>query len=295
MSDPSSLSLQVPATPSAAPATDARPPSSGRWQALLREPLLHFIALGALVFGADQLLLGGRDDGQTIVVSAAVRQEAQDLFASGFKRTPTEQDMKVLLDRWVDNEVLYREGLALGLDRGDANIRERVIFKALSVTQAGIGLPKIDEPGLRAWFEAHRERYDTPDRFDFYEAAVAGQPSAEALAAFAQALNGQGQSDMDSSLRVFRDRPRGNLVQAYGADFTQRLAGLAPGSWQVLASQDGPRVVRLEARKPGAQADFEALKEQVYQHWKDDTLAQLTTQAIREMGRKYTVRDEAVH
>ncbi len=54
---------------------------------------------------------------------------------------------------WLDNEVLYREGLALQLDKGDTAIRERVIFKALSVIDASVKLPPVDESTLREWFE----------------------------------------------------------------------------------------------------------------------------------------------
>jgi hypothetical protein len=272
--------------------TNASPsPRSSLLQQALREPLLHFLLLGAVVFGIDHTLALNRGDSQTITVEPAVRAEAHSIFVAGRKREPTAQEMQTLLDRWIDNEVLYREGLALGLDRGDASIRERVIFKALSVAQAGISLPPIDEAGLKTWFEARRERYDTPDRFDFYEAVPHGAPSAESLKVFTAALNGQAQSEIDSSLRVFKDRPRDNLVQSYGPEFADRLARLTPGHWELLPSNEGPRLVRLEALKPGAQADYAAIRETVYQNWKDDTLAQRTTQAIREMGRKYTVRN----
>ena len=258
------------------------------------EPLLHFFVLGALIFVADHLLDQGRDDAQTIVVSAAVSKEAREVFAAGMKREPTAADLKILLDRWVDNEVLYREGLALGLDRGDSSIRERVIFKALSITRTGLSLPKIDEAGLRAWFDARRDRYQSPARFDFLEAVVVGDASPAVLTAFAAALNGKGESSTESSLRVFKDRPRPNLVDSYGAEFTEAIEKLAPGRWQPLPSKEGLRLIRLEAIKPGTAVSFEDTKDAIYQDWKDDTMAELTTKAVREMGRKYQVRlDEA--
>jgi hypothetical protein len=208
------------------------------------------------------------------------------------KREPSPADMKVLLNRWIDNEVLYREGLALGLDKGDTSIRERVIFKALSVTQAGLALPKIDEAGLRAWFGTRRSRYDIAPRFNFQEAVVSGEQSPESLRKFAAALNGQGQSDAQSSLRIFKDRPRDNIVQSYGAPFTEALEAQPPNTWAVHASSDGPRVIRLESITPGQVTDFEAVKDRVYQDWKDDTASQLTTQSVREMARKYRIRGD---
>ena len=255
-----------------------------------REPLLHFLLLGLVLFGADHVLNARRADPQVITVGADVESEVREIFVAGMKREPTPGDMKKLTDRWVDNEILYREGLALGLDRGDSTIRERVIFKAMSITRGGLNLPKIEEATLRAWFEARHERYDMPARYDFMEAVVIGDSTPEALQTFAVALNGKGQSDTQSDLRVFKDRPHANLVESYGAEFATALAGLTPGEWHAVPSASGLRLVRLEALKPGTVAKFEDMSDVVLQDWKDDTMAQLITDSVREMGKKYTIR-----
>ena len=287
--------MNMPPENTAIPAAQAMPQAPASmlaWRHLAREPLLHFLLLGALIFGADRLIAAQRGDPQTIVVSADVRKESAEIFKSGMKRDPSPADLKVLVDRWVDNEVLYREGLALGLDRGDSSLRERVIFKALSLTQSGLNLPKIERDGLRQWFEARHARYDAPVRVDFMEAVVNIERSAESLKPFVEALNGRGKSEVESSLRVFKDRPRGNLVQGYGEAFTAALEQATPGEWQALASADGLRVVRLVQLTAGEPARFEAIEEAVYRDWKDDTMAELTTRAVREMGKKFRVQDE---
>ena len=257
-----------------------------------REPLVHFLLLGAVIFGVDHLLDARREDPQTIVISTAVQKESRDIFAAGMQRQPSASDMKKLLDRWTDNEILYREGLALGLDRGDPTIRERVIFKALSVMQSGLVLPKIDEPGLKAWFDTRHARYDAPARYDFMEAVVVGDSTPESVQAFVAALNANARNETESDLRSFKDRPRGNLEQSYGADFTRAMDEAPVDKWQAVPSIAGLRVVRLEARKPPVPAQFEAVKAQVWQDWRDDSTAELTTRAVREAGKKYAVRIE---
>ena len=286
-----SANFADPAESAARPAP-FRPALALPWRRLAREPLLHFLVLGMLVFGADRLINAQRGDQQTIVVKADVRKESAETFKSGMKRDPGPADLKIMVDRWVDNEVLYREGLALGLDRGDSGIRERVIFKALSLTQSGLNLPKIDQNGLRQWFEARHARYDTPARVDFMEAVVSVERSAEVLKPFVEALNGRGKSEVESSLRVFKDRPHGNLVQGYGEAFATALEQATAGEWQALASADGLRVVRLTQLTAGVPARFEVIEEAVYRDWKDDTMAELTTRAVREMGKKFRVVDE---
>ena len=259
-------------------------------QSVLREPLLHFIVFGALVFGADHLLTAKRDSPNVIVMDAAVDEEARSIFRSAMSREPTPEDMKILRQRWLDNEVLYREGLALRVDQGDTTIRERVIFKALSLMEANLSLPQVDEGGLRAWFEQHRADYDEPQRFDFLEAVpLANAADADAVK-FAAALNGDAAPGGQSGLRVFKGRPRGNLVASYGEPFAVALESATTGRWQVLPGADGPRVVRLDAIAPGNKVSFEAVQARVYQDWKDASMQQVRTSALHELSRKYTVR-----
>ena len=259
----------------------------------LREPLLHFVLLGALLFGIDHVIAGREDDPHSIVMDESVDAEARRLFAASRGREPNAQELQALRERWLDNEVLYREGLALRVDQGDNAIRERVIFKALGVVDAGLPAPKIDEAGLRAWFEARRARYDEPERFDFQEAVTAGDASEAAVRAFVAALNAGTPGDAQAGLRVFKGRPRENLVQSYGAEFAQALAKLPPGAWHALPTRDGLRAIRLEAITPGKPADFEALHAMLLQDWTDATQAERRTAAVRALAAKYTVKTVA--
>lgn len=257
---------------------------------LVREPLFHFLLAGFLLFLADSIIVKYKDSSRIIIIPKTVKAEAHDLFVSKMIREPSEKEWKQILERWVDNEVLYREGMALGLDKGDQNIRERIIFKALSVTQASLNLPTPSTEQLESWFQTHADRYTQDDRFNFSEAVVVGTPSAEQLNQFARALNGKGKSELESSLRIFKDRPRKNLIEAYGEKFTTELTVLQPGVWSVLYSRSGPQLVYLERIDKGESQKFSDISERVLVDWQQETMAQLTTEAIREMGKKYKVK-----
>jgi hypothetical protein len=262
-------------------------------QRAVREPLIHFFILGVLIFAVDHLLVSERGDPQEIVITKETYAEARSAFVGGMKREPTAAEMKVLTDRWLDNEILYREGIALGMDKGDPAMKDRLIFKVLTAAQAGLALPKIDDAGLRAWFESRRDRYDLPARFSFEEAVLAaGDATPEKLQKFVTALNSQQAPELEGSLRIFTDRPRPNLVQSYGAPFADALEKQSIGSWAVLQSQEGARAIRLTALTPGRAASYDEMKERVYTEWKEFTSSQLTKTAIREMAKKYRVRDE---
>lgn len=277
---------------SAAPvATRSRAPSS--WPLWLYDPLLHFVVLGGLLFAVDYLVAGRTDEPRTIQVDAAVDKQAIEVFRASRNRAPNPQELHALRRVWLDNEVLYREGLAMELDKGDTAIRERVIFKALSVIDASTKLPSYDDKVLRQWFEENRVRYDEPARYNFREAVLAGDSSESAIRAFAAALNGGKPDQEQAGLRVFKGRPHENLVISYGADFAKSLEASVPGEWRVLSSREGWRVMQLESVTAPKPVDFMAIRGVVLQDWTDATLSAQRSAAVTALTKKYRVKVES--
>jgi hypothetical protein len=254
-----------------------------------REPLLHFVLLGAVLFAIDHVVVGRADDPRRIVVGPEVDAEARQTFFAAARREPTAAELAALRRAWLDNEVLYREGLAMQVDKGDPAIRERVIFKALSVVDANVRLPVPDESTLRTYFEKHRARYDEPARYDFHEAMLAGTADESAIRAFVTDLNAGTTGDAEAGLRIFRGRPEASLAQAYGAGFPGELAAATPGEWRALRTRDGWRAIRVDAIAPSRPADFATLRGVVHQDWKDAAAAEQRTAAVRALAGKYRV------
>jgi hypothetical protein len=264
--------------------------SPGRWLGWLREPLLHFALIGVALFLADHVLLIDKSDPRTIVIGPEVDQDARQVFKNSRGQDPTPEQLSALRQVWLDNEVLYREGLALRVDQGDTTIRDRVIFKALNVVESNLRLPSADLKTLRAWFDAHREKYDEPPRFDFQEAVLSGESSEASVRAFVGELNRGAGGEVKAALRVFKGRPYQNLVQSYGPEFAHTMEALQPGEWHGFQTREGWRAMRLEAMVPGRPANFEALIGVVTQDWTDATMSEIRTKAVRELAKKYKVR-----
>ena len=143
---------------------------------------------------------------------------------------------------------------------------------------------------MRAWFESHRAKYDDPARYDFQEAVLAGDNSESGVRAFVLALNAGTPGDAKAGLRVYKGRPRENLVQGYGEAFAQALEQAPPGTWRALQTKDGWRAMRLDAVSTPKPASFEALRGIVLQDWTDATLAEQRSAAVRVLTSKYRVR-----
>ena len=261
-----------------------------RW---LREPLLHFIILGGVLFAADHFIVSRNDDPRVIVIDADVDARAREVFKQARGHDPSADELYALRRVFIENEVLYREGLSLQLDKGDDMIRERVIFKQLSVIDAGTKLPLWDDKVLREWFEKNRAKYDEPARYDFQEAILVGDKSENAVRAFVGALNaGTPGADAKADLRLFKNRPRENLVQSYGVEFATALDASPVGEWRALATKDGWRAMRLESIGKPRPADFDAIKDAIHHDWVDATLQEQRSAAVRALAKKYTIKVE---
>lgn len=254
-----------------------------------REPLVHFLLAGALLFSLDALLFARKDDPKHIVVSAAVDEEARQAFMAARGHAPNAAELKALRQVYLDNEVLYREGIAMGLDKGDTAIRERVIFKALAMVEAGTKPPVQDANTLQKWFDKNRSRYDSPMRLTFDEAVFAGPSTEQAVQSFVKALNQGEEPELQAGLRVFRDRPIETVVASYGQDFATALAALPPNVWHAVQDKQGWRAVRLGAVAAAIPADFATLRNIIQQDWTDAMMAEQRSTAVHAMAAKYRI------
>jgi hypothetical protein len=259
----------------------------------LREPLLHFGILGAVIFALYSVLKPVGAGEKVIVVEPGIERELIEKFRQSTQRPPNAEELDNLIEGWVHSEVLYREGLALGLDKGDGAIRERVILnmKANARMQAVVDAPP--EAELRAWFEAHRAEYDQPERYDIQEIQL--RDRSEAGGGEAERLRDAFAGGADALLlgHVPTPYPRqtpDQLRAAFGDDALSRLQALSPGEWTVVRTRRGWHVIGLDAAYPAQQADFAALRDAIEEDWRRDQQLRLAANMIRGMRANYEVR-----
>ena len=249
--------------------------------------------LGGLLFAIDRVLIARADDPHVIVVGGDVDREAIETFKAARGRDPNAEELNALRRVWLDNEVLYREGLALQVDKGDTAIRERVIFKALSVIDSNVKLPPADDNVLRAWFESHRDKYDEPARYDFEEAALSGDSSEAAVRAFVAALNSGTPGDAKAGLRVFKGRPQSNAGAELRRGAGQSAGGLEAG--RVARPADARGLARHAARRDHA-AEARGLRGGARpgdaRLDRRQVAAEQRTAAVRALTKKYKIKHE---
>lgn len=258
---------------------------------LLREPLLHFLAIGALLFAVHAAITPSVSKERLIEVTPQVRQSIVDLFKEKHTREPNKEELARLVDTWVLNEVTYREALAQGLDKGDDMIRERIMQKLRLLVFGNVQVEEPTEKQLAEWLEARRAQYDIPDVVSFFEVPFTGtNAESEAKATLQQIDAGTEPETVRLRAHIFAERPRQSLEQSFGKPFVDQLVALPAGKWQILQSSAGWHIVRLDQFLPGRAVDMREIQTQLLAQWKDDRARRMGVAAIEEMSKAYVIR-----
>jgi peptidyl-prolyl cis-trans isomerase C len=273
-----------------------------RW---LREPLLHFLLLGAAMFAAygyTQRGGGGVEPSTRIVLSLDDLRQLEMYFEAQWQRPPTPEEFGRLVEDKVQEEILYREALAMGLDKDDTIVRRRMAQKMrfLAEDVAAAHEPTTDE--LKAWFEKNRDKFALPSRVSFRHlyfspdrrgtharddaakalAQLAGQPEDAPLAATL--------ADPFMFQDYYRDRAPDYLGKEFGPPFAQAVERLSPGSWQgPIESGFGWHLVFVDTLIPGRIPEFEEIEPDVKTAWLGEQKALAWDKAYKAMRSKYTV------
>jgi hypothetical protein len=268
----------------------SRSAASAVWRFLRREPLVHFCVLGVAIFAIDALLHPPLKDDHTITVTKAMRQSFIDNFDEDKVLTPSDAELQKMIDSWVASEILYREGKAMGVDRGDDMIRDRIAYKLQLLIFDQISVPKPSDEQLRAWFASNHERFDEPERVGFYLTPATDEATARRQLAD---IESQRESpDLQKQTRAVLARPVASLAASFGESFREGLLALPLDRWSVLQSKDGWHVVRLDSRRPGQAANLDDIRDEAARIWHTDETRKRAWDAVNRLKTSYTVRYE---
>jgi hypothetical protein len=282
----------------------------------IRDPLVHFLAAGALLFAGyavlhPQAATGG--DGRTIVVDRQALVSFMQYQSAAFQPryfeaqfaalSPAER--QALIDKYVQEEALVREGGALGLDQGDYVIRRRMIQKMMYLMDdAASETFAPSDADLRRYFQAHPDAYRGPATVTFTHVFVdnevkhpqGAQRLAEALKARleqkrARFSDAPAYGDRFAYLQNYVDRTPDFVGSQFGVGFTGALAKLQPSEhWQgPIRSDYGWHLVLLTGRKAAELPKFADVREQVKDDLLRDTLSANRKKGIADLLGRYKV------
>ena len=252
-----------------------------------REPLLHFLLLGALLFVAHRYWQRLKPSDAVIVITPALRADLERELAAELGRSPQPAELETAVETWKAEEILFREGQRLGLEQDDPLVRRRVVGKVLELERELSYGREPSDAELDTWLVQFGERYSEATRYDFDQLFVSG-PAKEALprarriaAELARGAPIEGQGDPFPAGTRFENMKIDGLRQLFGERFAEHVVSLELQRWQTVESVHGLHVVRLTRVLPGRAPERERLRPRLVRDWK---LAQreIVMQLVRE-------------
>lgn len=261
-----------------------------RW---LKEPLVHFLIAGILVFW----LLSGRppDLGERrIVVDEAVVSGLVQRFYDSFRRPPGEDEIDAMIRDYVKDQVYYREALALGLDRSDEVVvrRMRRKMEALAVSAAEAASP--DDAELQKLLDKDPARY-APDPETSFDQVYLGGDTPAARGQAAQLLQrlrrGESVAGVPAPLPARLELVRSSQVAAtFGDEFAAALRALPPGTWSgPVASGVGLHLVRVTGRRAAQRPSLASVRQRLENDWRAAAVARAQDQVYAQIASGYKV------
>lgn len=265
-----------------------------RFKDIWREPLLHFLLIGTLLFLVFDLR---QDEGGAAPNRIQVDSGQMEQFVARFERTrlrpPTAEEFAGLIEGYVRDEVYYREALAMGLDQGDPVVRQRMRLK-LEFLLDDLAAEEIpDDELLTAYMQRNPDKFRDESQHSFVHVYFNPDKHQDLSVALKKALTHledgtapETQGDRMFVEPVYEMFGQSEIARVFGVSFAEQLVELEPGGWAgPLYSGYGAHLVKVTAKEDERFPGLEEIREEVereYMAERRQELKDATYQKLRE-------------
>ena len=245
-----------------------------------KEPLLHFVLLGAAIFFAYSLVAGpAAFRGDMIVISAAQQENLAKTFSRTWQRPPNANELEGLIQDHIREEIAYREGQALKLDSNDVAIRRRLRQKLEMLAEDLVNLTPPTDVELQEYFEENGEDYILPATFSIRQSFIKVEKDVEASHARAEGTlrelialgaNADHSSVGDTSLLppALDNINELQLDRMFGEGFSAELLDIETRKWSgPVPSAYGLHLVYIDTREENRMPSFDEARDQIQREW----------------------------
>jgi len=272
-----------------------------RIRKLLGEPMLHFLMLGIALFAAYQWKAPGDSAGRRIVVTQGVVDDLVAQHVAGRGREPSSTELNHLIESYVRDEIQYREGVRLGLDRDDTVVKRRVRQKLEVIAEEDASTRAPTDADLSAYFAANQARFVQPAVVTFEQVLIAestaGPAVVHAAAVTREALRSGANPEeigKPTLLPHRMTRTAADLVaRNFGDTFAAALEEVPVGEWVgPIGSSFGAHYVRVSDRTPSVPPQLAAVRDHVVREWENERRQRARNDAYAKMRGEYQVSIE---
>jgi hypothetical protein len=268
---------------------------------LLKEPLAHFFVIGLLLFVLYGLV---NDDSGRSAEEIVVNQSRMSALVANFEKTwqrpPTADELQSMIDTWVREEILYREGVAIGFDLDDPVIRRRVAQKMTFIADGMVPVSPSDEE-LEVWLAANVSDYEIPAVYTLQQVYIDPQRHSDDLDVFADSI--QASLDAGGDANLLGDTTllptelilssSVELARVFGADFVSALTETSVGDWQgPVRSGYGLHFVKIDEYIATREPVLDEVRAAVVRDVLSDQSQRIGEAFYAALRERYTVRIE---
>lgn len=266
-------------------------------QRFLREPLLHFIAIGGLFFLIYSVVNdAGENSTDTIFITSERISQIATEYNGVWNRMPTDEELDNLIQEEVRSEVYYRDALALGLDKNDAIVRRRLRQKMEFLTDTGVYLQEPSPDELASYFAANKQAYQSEPRLAFEQIYLGKTPSEDTVSHTLKTLLSQPTKDpatlgqhtlLPAQLKLSQPNA---IDSVFGKGFYSQIVKLAPGEWGgPVTSAYGSHLIRTLDGQPARMPPLEEIRNFVLQDWRSAKAEENREQDYAKRRSRYTI------
>jgi PPIC-type PPIASE domain len=272
-----------------------------RIRKLLVEPMLHFLLMGIALFVGYRSMAPGDSAGRRIVITQGVVDDLVTQHVAAKGRNPSSTELNHLIESYVRDEILYREGVRLGLERDDIVVKRRVRQKIEMIAEEDASTRAPTDADLSAYLTANQARFVQPAILTFEQVFIgestSGPGVVHAVALTREALRkGADPEELGKpTLLPHRmTRTAADLVaREFGASFAAALEKAPVGEWVgPIDSSFGAHYVRVSNRTPAVAPQLTAVRDQVVREWENERRQRARNDAYTKMRGEYQVSIE---
>jgi hypothetical protein len=273
---------------------------------LIREPLLHFILLGAVIFAGFAFVSKNRTDKPgEIVIAKGTLENIINGFTRTWQRPPSESELRGLVQDYIREEAAYREALSMGLDRDDTIVRRRLRQKLEFLLDDNASRTEPTDAELQTFLEKHAALFQSEPTFAFRQVYLNPQLRGANLARdearlLADLQRAGPNADLSSAgdpfllAQNFQTTSLAEVRQTFGDRFAASLSTLSPGSWSgPVTSGFGTHMVFVTQRNEGRMPQLADVRAQVRNEWFGERRSEAMDKFYASILRRYTVRISA--
>jgi len=268
---------------------------------LLGEPMLHFLLIGIALFGAYRWVSPADSGGRRIVITQGVVDDLVTQHVAAKGRAPSSTELNHLIKSYVRDEILYREGVRLGLERDDIVVKRRVRQKIEMIAEEDASTRAPTDADLSAYLTANQARFVQPAIVTFEQvfigASTSGPGVVQAVAVTRAALRTGADPEEVGKPTLLPHRmtrtPADLVARDFGAAFAAALEKVPVGEWVgPIDSSFGAHHVRVLDRTPAAAPQLAAVRDHVVREWENERRQRARNDAYTKMRGEYQVSIE---